>query len=717
MTFGSRPPRIGTSAVFRSARGLSEKRHRLVLAGRFYLHSRAGDRDGSLKDDHSRPTNGLADLLNPKSIAVVGASRARNKIGNILFRNVAATFGGRLYAVNSSGGVVEGKKAYAALSLIKGEVDLIIVAVPREAVAAVMADAARKHVKGAVIITSGFREVDEHGAELETDVRRIAADAGIRIFGPNTLGLVTPSFNATFYFATVPKGRVALVAQSGGLGIYMLEWAQRSKTGISYFVSLGNQVDVSEAEVLEFLADDPATRAIFVYLESVSDGARFLQMVPKATRRKPVIFLKGGLGKKGSEAARTHTGSLAGSADVFRAAVNAVGGMLVEDLEDSLNLARLLTAEETIKPDLLVLTNSGGHGVITADEIERRSLRLMTIPEQTLIGLSKLLPPQIRPRNPLDLSGDATAERYRAAIAEVQDLDCTKLVLVQSLPLLSCVEVANTIMGFKGKNIVGVMMGTDEDAAARILDAGGLPSFRFPEDAVRAISHYAMRPVPRSKLRKANPIQEAVRLVSGKATLADRDAIRLMELYGVRVPPYGVVTTANEAVKVAESIRYPVVMKISPEEPVHKTELNGVVLNVAEKKQVTDSFAALSRITPRVMIQRQLSGLEVFLGALDDPTFGQTVLVSAGGIYVEVMGRPSHRLAPIAEDEAEEMLHESRVHDMLNARKRGYDEDALKRTMLQLSRIAVDLRIKAIDLNPVIVNAEGAFVVDVRATF
>jgi acyl-CoA synthetase (NDP forming) len=631
-----------------------------------------------------------------------------------VFRNLSGTFGGMLYAVNSAGEEVEGKKAYGALSLIEDEVDLVVIAVPRDAVTDVMRDAAKKRVMGAVIITSGFREVDDRGAELEKEVGRIAAEAGIRLFGPNTLGLVTPAFNATFAFSEVPRGKVALVAQSGGLGMYMLEWAQRSRTGISYFVSLGNQADVSEAEVLEFLADDAATGVIFVYLESVSDGQRFLELVPRATKQKPVIFLKGGLGKKGSEAARTHTGSLAGSADVFRAAVNAVGGMLVENLEDSVNLARLLTGEEAIKPDLLVVTNSGGHGVITADEIERRSLRLAALPEQTAAGLSAFLPPQTRPRNPLDLSGDATAERYRAALAEVKSLDCTKLVLVQSLPLLSCVEIANTIMRFKGMSVVGVMMGTDEEAAAKVLDAGGIPSFRFPEDAVRAISHYVARPAARTKVRTAQPIEEAAALASGKRVLTDRDGLRLMEIYGIRVPRYGVVTTADEAEKLAESIGYPVVMKISPEEPVHKTELKGVFLNVTDAKQARAVFSDLSRITARVMVQQQVSGLEVFLGGLDDPTFGQTVLVSAGGIYVEVLGNPSHRLAPVAEDEAEEMLRESKVWGMLNARKRGYDQAALLGTILRLSRMMVDMRIAEIDLNPVIVNSDGAFAVDVR---
>jgi acetate---CoA ligase (ADP-forming) len=654
-------------------------------------------------------------LVNPRSIAVVGASRQREKVGNIIFRNLTATYGGRLYAVNSKGEDVQGSRAYKSLSSIEEEVDLAIVVVPRDSVPEVMQEAALKRVKAAVIISSGFREVDAHGAELEEKVRSIASAAGIRFLGPNTFGLITPSFNATFASPEVSRGKVALVAQSGGLGAYMLEWAQRSGTGISYFVSMGNQADITEAEVLDFLADDAATGVVFVYLESVRDGQRFLELVPRVTKKKPVVFLKGGLATKGSEAARTHTGHLAGSADVFRAAVDAVGGMLVDNLEDSLNLARLLTSEEPIKPDLLVITNSGGHGVITTDEIERHpSLGLITLPDRTAANLARTMPPQIRPANPLDLSGDANAERYRAALSELQLLECTKLVLVQALPLLTSVEVANVLRGFKGKSVVGVVMGTDEDAAAKILDSEGIPSFRFPEEAVRAISRLVTRPVSRTKVRTSQPILEAKKLVAGKVSLMDSEAMRLMEIYGLRVPQSGIATSADEAAKLAEGIGYPVVMKISPDEPVHKTELKGVVVDVADAKRTQEAFDALSNITPRVLVQKQITGLEVFLGGLHDHIFGQTVLVSAGGIYVEAIGRPAHRLAPVAEDEAEQMLRESRVYEMLNARKRGYDQDALVRTILRFSRLIVDLNIREIDLNPVIVNAEGAFAVDVR---
>ncbi len=405
---------------------------------------------------------------------------------------------------------------------------------------------------------------------------------------------------------------------------------------------------------------------------------------------------------------------MAGSADVFKAAVNAVGGMLAENLEDSLNLARLLTGEEAIKPELLVVTNSGGHGVITTDEAERYSLRLHAIPQSTIDNLSAILPPHVRPRNPLDLSGDSGVERYRAALAQVQDLDCTKLVLVQSMPLLSCTLVANALVGFRGKSLVGVMMGTDEDAAVKVLDLAGIPSFRYPEDAVRAIHYYVARPLPRTKVRASNPPDGVTALISGRRTLTDRDGLALVEKYGIKTPRYGFVATAAEATALSKEIGFPVVMKVSPDAPIHKTEVNGVRLNLAQEEDVISAFAELSRITPRVLIQQQVSGLEVLVGALNDPNFGQTVIVSAGGIYAEVVGTPSHRLAPISRDEAEEMLWESKVSNMLNARNRGYDGGSLIETLIQVSRMVVDIPIKEMDLNPVIVNAQGAFAVDVR---
>ncbi len=658
----------------------------------------------------------LDPLFRPKSIAVVGASRNREKIGNIILRNLLSTYRGKIFPVNNKAETIEGMKSYKTLKEIPEDVDLAIISVPRQFSVEVMEDAVEKGVKSSIVITSGFKEVGEEGAKLEDELISTARKGGIRVLGPNTMGLISPDFNGTFAYANVQRGEIALVVQSGGIGAYMLDWAQRTRTGISFLVSMGNQADVKEYEVIDYLSRDPETRAIFVYLEGVADGEKFLEVVPDAVARKPVVFIKGGATAKGAEAVKTHTGSLAGSYEVFKAAINTVGGIFVEDLSDFLNLTRFLTSPEPIKGDILVVTNSGGHGVLTSDAISRNNLNMIDIPERIKDELRKILPVTSLPKNPLDLSGDAGRDRYAEALKIVQDLDCTKLVIVQSLPVVSCSEVAKVLLNYKGKGVVGIMMGIDEDSALRILESASIPAFNFPEAAVKAIKYLTSKPNPRKKIRVAQPISSAVELVKGKEYLTDYEALKLMEIYGIRTPKWGIAQSEDEAQRVADSIGYPVVMKISADKPVHKTEMKGVIMNV-EKDMVKSVYKQLSQITKRVMIQEQLTGLEVFVGGLKDPVFGHTVLVGSGGIYVEVLKNVSYGISPVYEDEALEMLKESKVHDMLTARKRGYDEGSLIRTLVTVSRMIVDLNVKEMDINPLIVNEKGAFAVDVRILF
>ncbi|MBP1357468.1 MAG: CoA-binding protein, partial [Sulfolobus sp.] len=398
----------------------------------------------------------LESLFKPKIIAVVGASRDRNKVGNVILRNLLATYSGKIIPINNKAESVEGLRAYKSLKEVQGQVDLAVISIPRNNVPEVMEDAGEANVKAAIVITSGFRELDELGAKLEEQLVSIAKKYGIRFLGPNTFGIITPSFNSTFAFSDVKKGNIALVVQSGGVGVYMLNWAQKSRLGISYFVSLGNQADLKETEIIQYLADDPETRAIFSYIEGIQDGDKFLEVLPEITKKKPVVFLKGGISTHGSAAAKTHTGSIAGSYELFKAAVRAVGAILVDDLSDFLDLARLIASDEPIREDVLVVTNSGGHGVLTSDAIDKYGLRAIELPDNITQELQKVLPPQSFPRNPLDLSGDATSIRYDQALKAIQDLDCTKIVIVQSLPMVSCTEVARVIMNYKGSGVVGV---------------------------------------------------------------------------------------------------------------------------------------------------------------------------------------------------------------------------------------------------------------------
>jgi len=655
----------------------------------------------------------LDTLFNPSSIAVVGAARERSKVGNIVLRNLLASFTGKVFAVNRAAESVEGVRSYRSLVDVPDKVDLAIVTIPRGAVLDVIDDAVKAGVSSAIVITSGFKELDEEGARLEYELGVRARKAGLRVLGPNTLGLITPRFNATFSFSDVKLGGLALVTQSGGIGVYMLNWAHRTRTGLSYFVSLGNECDIKEAEVYSYLANDVQTKAIFSYNEGIADGKAFLEMAPTVASKKPLVFLKGGTGKKGAEAVKTHTGSLAGSTELFRAAVETVGGIYVENLEEFLDLAKMVLSSEVVKPNILVVTNSGGHGVLTTDELERQGLSLAELSEDIKERLKRVLPPQSSPKNPLDLSGDADAGRYRSALEAVGDTDSTKIVVVQSLPTISCSELAKVLLEFKGKSVVGVVMGLDEDAAVRMLESAGIPAYRFPEDAVRSIKHLLGRRPPLKKVQGPSPPPSALSIVSGKSSLPDVDCFRLLEDYGLRTAKWSVVSAASEAASAAERIGFPVVMKISTDTPTHKTELGGVRVNV-QPADVPRVFNELAKISSRILVQEQLAGVEVFLGGIDDPAFGKAVVVGLGGIYVEVFRSVSYGLCPIEYEEADRMVRLSKVEDLLKARNRNYSVDAVADSIVKVSKLMVDLDIKQLDINPLIVNQNGAYVVDAR---
>ncbi len=659
----------------------------------------------------------LEALFKPKSIAVIGASKNRNKVGNIILRNLLSTYSGKIIPINNNAEKVEGLNAYKSIKDVKDHVDLAIIAVPREEVPEVMEELGESNVKASIIITSGFRELDEKGAELENEIVSIAKKYGIRFLGPNTFGIITPSFNATFAFSDVKRGNIALVVQSGGIGVYMLNWAQRSRMGISYFVSLGNQADLKETDIIEYLANDPETKAIFSYIEGISDGQRFLDVLPEVTKIKPVVFLKGGVSTHGSAAAKTHTGSLAGSYEIFKAAVRAVGAILVEDLSDFLDLARLISSDEPVKNSVLVITNSGGHGVLTSDAIDKYGLTPIELPDNIIAELQKVLPPQTSPHNPLDLSGDATSSRYDSALNVVRDLDCTKVVIVQSLPMVSCTEVARVLLNYKGSGIVGVVMGLDEDEAIRLLESARIPVFRFPETAIKSISYISRKTIGQQKIRIPNPSKDVLEIVSGKKFLRDYEAFSLLERYNIQVAPWRIVTTEEEAEKASKDIGFPVVMKVSADTPIHKTEIGGVILNVDSVEKVKSVFSLLKSKAPRVLIQKQLSGAEVFVGGIKDQIFGHAVVVGAGGIYVEVFKAVSYGLAPVYEPEALQMIKESKVYDVLTGRGKKYNVDSLVELIVKTSRLLIDLDVKELDFNPVIVTEDNAYVVDARITF
>ena len=653
----------------------------------------------------------LEQLFKPKSIAIVGASSDSLKVGNIILRNIASSYSGKIYPVNNKSTEISGYTVYKNLRDIKEPIDLVVIVVPRDAVPGVMEDAAAVKAGAAIIITSGFKETDQHGAELEDKIMATARENNIRVLGPNTIGLITPEVNATFAFADVKRGKAAIVAQSGGLGVYMLNWAQESNVGISYFISLGNQADVDETDALKFLSSDVETRAVFSYLEGVSSGNKFLSVIPDVTRRKPVIFLKGGIGKTGAAAVKTHTASVAGSIDIFRAAVRTVGGIFVDNIEDMLNLAKIVLSSEPVTGDILIITNSGGHGVLATDAIDTEGLKEIELPDRIKQELLSVIPAQSTPRNPIDLSGDADYTRYNNALGIVKDLDCTKIVIVQSLPMVTCSDVAKAVVNYRGKGVIGITMGLDQNAAAKLLDSVSVPSFIFPEDAIKSIKYMVDKPESVKKIRTPDPIRKAADLVKGKTYLRDFEAMELMEIYGIRTPLYAMAENVDEAQAGSDTVGYPFVMKISPDTPVHKTDVKGVIMNV-EKDMVSQAFTELNY--KRVIMQQQISGAEIFIGGINDPVFGPAIVVGIGGVYMEVIKSLSYGICPVSEDEAYRMIKESKILDMLRARNSNYDVNATVSAISKISNMFIDLNIKEMDINPLIVNEKGAFAVDVR---
>ncbi len=653
-------------------------------------------------------------LFHPKSIAIIGASRHRNKVGNIVLRNLIATFHGKIFPVNKHESVIEGLKAYRSVKDINEGIDLAIISIPRDFVVDALEEAGEVGIKAAIILTSGFRELDEIGAKLEEELKAIARRYNIRFLGPNTFGLITPDFNATFSPFDVKRGKIAILSQSGGLGFYVLDWLQRNGSGVSYFVSLGNQADVNEVDTLEYIARDPRNKAVFVYLEGVSEGRRLLNVLSDITTKVPVIFLKGGISKSGSRAAMTHTGSVAGSYEVFKAAINSAGGIVVENLEDFLELMKLYSFEEPIKDKILIITNSGGHGVLTSDAVEKYGLSLCTLDEETKKKLKELLPPYLKPNNPLDLSVEAPSTIYDKALEATKDIDCTKIVIGEYSPVTSCVEDAKVLIKYKGKSVIGVFMGSDEREAISILTENGMPAFNYPEVAVRVISHLFNKINVFKKPKILEPPVLVKELIKGKDYLKDYEAFKLLEIYGIKTPRYRIVENIEELRNAVEELNFPIVLKISSDRPIHKTDIGGVILNINSVEDAINAYNKLSRISPRILVQEQLSGYEIFVGGFIDNSFGPAIVVGLGGILVEILNKVAYAVAPISYDEAEYLLKETKIYDALKARNRNYDINSVEDALVKAAKMMSEINIKEMDINPLIVNENGSYAVDVR---
>jgi len=694
----------------------------------------------------------LKAIFAPRSVAVIGASAKPQSLGRAVFANLLfAGYNGCVYPVNSKAKSILGVRAYPTVLDVPDEVDLAVVLVPAGFVPQVLKDAGRKGVKGAIVISAGFKEIGGGGIELERQLQSVAREYGMAVVGPNCFGVINTdpavSLNATFSRSFPLGGKIAFISQSGAVGVAALEYAAAEKIGFSKFISIGNKADIDENAVLEALADDPETDVILLYLEALENPKEFVRLARRISEKKPILGVKSGRTLEGAKAAASHTGALAGSDEVYDSLFAQCGVLRVDTLEELFRLGMAFAKQPLPRGHrVAIVTNAGGPGIMATDNSVRYGLELASLDPKTKSILMADLPPTVSLNNPIDLIGDADESRYQLAMQAVLADDNVDGVIVICVPqMLTNLEATSKAIAqqarFSNKPVFAVYMATGNiEDSLKILEDAQIPHYRFPEDAARALSamaryfHWQSR--PRTQVRHFEDIdREKVRAVLAKAKkerrkfLPEPEAHAVLEAYGFPILRSKMVRDAAEAVAAACEIGFPVVLKIVSPDIVHKVDVGGVRLNLESETEVRDAYAELlQQVTSAkndveiwgVLVQEMVrGGKETILGMKRDPHFGALLMFGLGGIYVEVLKDVTFRIAPIRELGAKNMIENIKGIKLLM----GYrgepasDLDAIAESLLRLSQLVTDFpEIEEMDINPLIVlpAGSGARVVDAR---
>ncbi len=689
----------------------------------------------------------LEKFFNPKAVAVIGAAREPGKVGHDVVRNLLDfRFPGKIFPVNPKAQEILGLKAFPSILDIPEKVDLGVIAVRAPLVPQVIRQCGEKGVKALVILSAGFKEAGREGAKLENEIVNLAREYGIRIIGPNCLGIVDTysRLNATFAALKPIRGKIGFFSQSGALCLALLEWSRAERVGLSRFISLGNKSDVSEIECLRLLGEDPRTKVIMGYLEGINDGRAFMEAAKEVARKKPVIIFKSGVTAAGARAASSHTGSLAGSEVAFEAASRQAGIIRARNLREFFNLALLLAFQPVMEgPRLAILTNSGGPGIVAADACERSSLELPTLSGETVERLREVLPPYAAFYNPVDITGDADAERYEKALEILLEDERLNglLVILSRTATVNPEEVAERMARKVGpKTMVACFLGYDSVKKARnLLLKNKIPPFEYPEEAIAALEKswlydfWRKKPQiqcerPQVNFEKAAQVLRLVREES-RSHLLDYEVKEILEAYGFRFPKSLMARTTEEALLAAQVIGFPVVLKIISPQVQHKTDVGGVKVNIKDEEELIKAFQELTigvrQALPGVsilgvLVQEMIAGgKEIIIGFTRDPQFGPLVMFGLGGIYVEVIKDVSFRLAPLCPEEAQEMIREIKGYPLLKG-VRGEPEadlEALVNSLVSLAQLAADFpELSEGEINPLLVRpkGQGAVAVDAR---
>jgi len=694
----------------------------------------------------------LEAFFQPRSVAVIGASSNPAKLGYAVVRNLVEggyASRGRIYPINLSGGEILGLKAYPSVLEVPDEIDLVVVVIPYQHVPEALRTCGEKGVPAAIVISAGFREAGMEGLEREQELIAIARQYNIRIIGPNCLGVIdtfTP-LNASFAAGTPPRGPMAFMSQSGALGTAVLDIALAGRLGLSKFVSLGNKADVDEIALLQAWADDPHTKVIMIYSEGMPNGQEFIRVARQVTRRKPVIAIKSGVTQSGSRAVSSHTGSLAGSEQAYHAAFRQAGILRADSMQALFDMALAIGYQPALRGDrIAIVTNAGGPGILATDALERAGLTMARFQVETIQALEKYLPDAASAANPVDVLGDARADRYRFALQTVlADPNVDGVLVLLTPQAMTEIETTAQVIGELAdqtdKPLLACFMGEARvEQGISILNKHNVPNFPFPERAaaaLRAMADYRevqQRPEPRYTSFDVD--REAVKslfaqvLAEGRVTIGDAEARQVLQAYRIKTPRSQLAETPEQAEQIAAQIGYPVVLKIASPDILHKTDVGGVKIGLENAEAVRDAFELMiyrvQRYLPEARIWGCLvqqmapaGGVEVLIGMNRDPQFGPLVTFGLGGIYVETLKDVTFRIAPFSIQEAESMLSEIRAHALLDGvrGKPAMDKDAIVETLLRISQLVQDFpEIAELDINPLIVypRSQGALAIDMR---
>ena len=697
------------------------------------------------------PGTGLEAVFRPRSVAVIGASRNRGSVGGEIFHNLIANgYTGAVYPVNSKSPVVQSVRAYATIDEVPEVVDLAVIVVPGAYVNETLEACGKRGVKAAVVISAGFKETGGDGRERERKMVEIARHYGMRVIGPNCLGVLNTEagvrLDATFAPTYPPSGPVAFSSQSGALGLAILDYAKALQIGISHFASVGNKADVSGNDLLEFWEKDPGTRIILLYWESFGNPRRFLEIARRVGRTKPIIAVKSGRTGAGMRAASSHTGSLAGADSAVSALCTQAGVIRTDTMEELFDVAMLLANQPVPRGHRVgIVTNAGGPGIMASDALEARGLEVATLEDSTIAALREFLPPEASTRNPVDMIASASVESFEKAVRLVaNDPNVDSLLVLYVPPIVTtATDVAQAIVrgnetakadararGLNPKPILSCFLGSHGvPESLHSLHAGHIPSYSFPEAAasalVRAVRYGQWLEQPEGvkvifadvDRAKADAVLDAAmqRIAddSNGAWLTPDETVELLAAYRIASPATAFATTPDAAATAAASVGFPVVVKLASATMTHKSDVGGVRLGLRNEAEVREAFATISSTLTQLGKRAEMSGVtvqpmvtdgvETIVGMTRDASFGPLLLFGLGGVQVELMKDVIFRVSPLTDLDARQMLRGIRGAALLD----GYrgappaDQPALQEAILRLSQLATDHpQIAEMELNP-----------------